>query len=595
MRDSVLPQGWVRVPIGDLLHPVLTKDPRQEPDAEITYLDIGSIDNDSGVVTGARRILGSKAPSRARQVVREGDILFSTVRPYLRAIAQVPPADNSVASTGFCVLRPAGSISAKYLYFLVRSDGFLDGLLPFQRGVSYPAVRDRDVLSQIVPVAPLNEQSRIVEKLEELLSGLDAGVAELKAAQRKLAQYRQSLLKAVVEGTLTAGWRETNRPKEAGAQLLERILRERRTRWEARQLARFKEQGKTPPKGWRDKYPEPVKPDTGNLPALPEGWVWASLDMLGEIASGVAKGTKRDASIPLREVPYLRVANVQRGYLDLSEIKTILATERDIEELTLRYGDVLFNEGGDRDKLGRGWVWRDEVENCIHQNHVFRMRPYLRETLPELISHHGNTFGKTWFQSAGKQTTNLASINMSILRAFPVPVAPAEEQQEILSRLNLQLEALSDQEKSVALGLKQAEAQRKNILKAAFSGQLVPQDPNDEPASVLLARIRTERAEREKRPRPRKTKKSKKETIAVAKKLFDVLAEANDWVPAQEAFRRCGIVDGAQTDHIEVLYAELRELDKARKLLVDPVSDEQGRKLYDRLRLIGNFRHLHKI
>jgi type I restriction enzyme S subunit len=353
-------------------------------------------------------------------------------------------------------------------------------------------------------IAPAAEQTRIVAKLEEFLSDLDAGVAELKAAQKKLAQYRQSLLKAAVEGALTAEWRKQHPVTETGAQLLARILQERRTRWEAKQLAKFAEQGKAPPKDWQKKYPEPVQPDTTDLPLLPEGWVWASLDMLGEIASGVAKGTKRDSSIKLREVPYLRVANVQRGFLDLSEIKTILATEQDIVDLTLQNGDILFNEGGDRDKLGRGWVWRNEVANCIHQNHVFRMRPFLSEVLPELISHHGNTFGKTWFQSAGKQTTNLASINMKMLRMFPVPLGPADEQRALLTQLELQIEQIDRQVQAVALALKQSTAQRQNILRAAFAGQLVPQDPNDEPASVLLERIRAERAQRAATTKPRK-------------------------------------------------------------------------------------------
>lgn len=436
-----------------------------------------------------------------------------------------------------------------------------------------------------LPLPPRLEQTRIVEKLDELLSDLDAGVAELKAAQKKLGQYRQSLLKAAVEGVLTFEWRRRNNPTETGAQLLERILDERRARWEAKQLAKFKEQNKTPPKDWQKKYPEPVLPDTSNLPELPQGWVWASLDMLGEIASGVAKGTKREANVPVREVPYLRVANVQRGYLDLSEIKTILATERDIEELVLKNGDVLFNEGGDRDKLGRGWVWREEVANCIHQNHVFRMRPYLSDVLPELISHHGNTFGKTWFQNAGKQTTNLASINMTMLRMFPVPLGPAAEQRELLLQLQVQLENLGRQEQAIELGLKQSAAQRKNILKAAFSGQLMPQDPSDEPASVLLERIRSERSERESHPIQRKTKQKKGGTTVVSK-LIDVLAEAGDWVPAQEAFRRCGVTAGAQTDQIEALYAELRELSKAGRLAVEPVTDMQGRKLHDRLKLL---------
>lgn len=435
-------------------------------------------------------------------------------------------------------------------------------------------------------VVPAAEQSRIVAKLEELLSDLDVGVAEFKAAQKKLAQYRQSLLKAAVEGALTVEWRAQHTPTETGAQLLERILSERRARWETKQLAKFKEQSKVPPKDWQAKYPEPVQPDTTDLPVLPGGWVWASLDMLGEIASGVAKGSKRDAEVQVREVPYLRVANVQRGYLDLSEVKMILANERDIADLTLQAGDVLFNEGGDRDKLGRGWVWRDEVANCIHQNHVFRLRPYLSEVLPELISHHGNTFGKTWFQNAGKQTTNLASINMTMLRMFPVPLGPAEEQRELLNQLDVQIDLLNRQEHAVELGLKQSTAQRQNILRAAFAGQLVPQDPNDEPASVLLERIRAKRTEREKQPKVRKTKQQK-EIAAVVSKLIDVLAQAGDWVSAQEAFRRCGVADGALTDQIEALYAELRALDKAGRLAVEAVTDMQGRKLHDRLKLLG--------
>jgi len=362
-----------------------------------------------------------------------------------------------------------------------------------------------EVLNNLeIDLPPSAEQARIVEKIEEIFSDLDAGMAELTTAQKKLVQYRQLLLNAAVGGQLTATWRAENEQLETGEQLLTRVLDERRRHWEEKQLAKFREQGKTPSEDWQDKYPKPVSPDTTDLPELPQGWVWASLDMLGDIVSGVAKGTKRDSKIAVREVPYLRVANVQRGYLDLSEVKTILATERDIEELVLEKGDVLFNEGGDRDKLGRGWVWQGEVNNCIHQNHVFRMRPYLTEVTPELISHHGNTFGKTWFQLAGKQTTNLASINMTVLRAFPVPLAPANEQHEVLKILTDGLAALEQQEKSVERGLKQSEVQRKNILKNAFSGLLVPQDPNDEHFSLLLECICAERMAMPAKPKKKK-------------------------------------------------------------------------------------------
>ena len=248
---------------------------------------------------------------------------------------------------------------------------------------------------------------------------------------------------------------------------------------------------------------------------LPTTWCWTSIGDVTDVIGGGTPSTTNpknfEGSIPWITPAdmsgYLRVANVQRGFLELSEVKTILATERDIAELTLRSGDVLFNEGGDRDKLGRGWVWRDEVANCIHQNHVFRMRPYLSEVLPELISHHGNTFGKAWFQNAGKQTTNLASINMTMLRMFPVPLGPADEQRELLNQLELQIEQIDLQEQAVELGLKQSTAQRQNILRAAFAGQLVPQDPSDEPASVLQERICAERAAKALVPKVRKTKK----------------------------------------------------------------------------------------
>ena len=389
-------------------------------------------------------------------------------------------------------------------FYLVSSSGvnstFLNFLLKHKnlgqldKSTTIPSLSRDDLYQTHIDLPPEREQVRISEKLEELLSHLDAGMAELQVAQKKLKQYRQSLLKAAVEGQLTAEWRKRNVPTEDGAQLLERILSERRARWEAKQLAKFNEQGKKPPKGWQDKYPEPARPDTTNLPELPEGWMWASLDMLGEIVSGVTKGTKSNKKTPTRAVPYLRVANVQRGYLDLNDVKSIEATEKDISELALNDGDVLFNEGGDRDKLGRGWVWRNQIPECIHQNHVFRFRSHSKDISPELISHHGNTFGKLWFQNSGKQTTNLASINITILKGFPIPVSPLDEQRAISDTLRSLLSDLAYQDSAISEAASLIQKQRQNILRAAFAGELVPQDPNDEPASELLARIAAERA-----------------------------------------------------------------------------------------------------
>lgn len=579
-----LPNGWQLARLDELCDWGSGGTPRRsEPSyfgGEFPWITISDL-NDGKVGKTAESLTEAGVANSAAKLVPKGTVLVALYGSIGKLGITTQPSTTNQAIA--CALPDLLAFDALYLFHFLRSRRHELGLLG--TGVTQKNIYLGDIKTFEIPVAPRAEQTRIVAKLEELLSDLDAGVAELKAAQKKLGQYRQSLLKAAVEGALTAEWRANNTPSETGAQLLERILTERRARWEAKQLARFKEQGKTPPKDWQKKYPEPVQPDTADLSELPEEWVWASLDMLGEIASGVAKGSKIGADIEVREVPYLRVANVQRGFLDLSEVKTILATERDIAELTLKAGDVLFNEGGDRDKLGRGWVWRDEVADCIHQNHVFRMRPYLPEILPELISHHGNTFGKTWFQNAGKQTTNLASINMTMLRMFPVPLGPADEQRELLAQLELQIEQIVQQEQAVELGIKQSIAQRQNILRAAFSGELVPQDPNDEPASVLLERIRAERAERAKQPKPRKTKP--KEIATMVSQLIDVLAETGDWMPAQEAFRRCGVTDGVMTERIEELYAELRKLDKAGRLAVEAVNDAQGRKLYDKLKLLA--------
>lgn len=356
-----------------------------------------------------------------------------------------------------------------------------------------------------LPVAPLPEQHRIVDKIEELFSDLDAGVASLERAKANLKRYRASVLKSAVEGRLKEEWRKEHPQTEDGQILLDRILRERREKWEKDQLAQFKKKGKEPPKNWQSKYEEPSAPDTSELPDLPEGWVWASLEAVADVTGGITKDKKKDSLPGMREVPYLRVANVQRGFLDLSEMKDIKASPEDIAELALRKGDVLFTEGGDRDKLGRGWVWSEELPECIHQNHIFRARLLSSGIQPTLVSHHGNTFGRLWFTKAGKQTTNLASINLGILKRFPVPIPPPAEQEQIVALVEERLSQIDSAEKTIDAELIRSKRLRQSILKRAFEGKLVPQDPKDEPASVLLERIKASKEQAQ----PKKTKKVK--------------------------------------------------------------------------------------
>jgi type I restriction enzyme S subunit len=251
--------------------------------------------------------------------------------------------------------------------------------------------------------------------------------------------------------------RQEGRDYEPASVLLERIRAER----------------EADPGQKRGKAKKAQPLDASNLPELPNGWEWTTLSSFADIKGGITKGQKRKPGEVLREVPYLRVANVQRGYLDLSEIKAIEAPEDKIQELLLKPGDVLFNEGGDRDKLGRGWVWQGELLECIHQNHVFRARLIDCGIQAKFVSWYGNTFGQQYFLEQGKQTTNLASINLSKLSALPVPLPPADEQKRITAEVERKLSMVDQLDATVEKNLRRAEGLRQSILHKAFRGRLV--------------------------------------------------------------------------------------------------------------------------
>lgn len=236
-------------------------------------------------------------------------------------------------------------------------------------------------------------------------------------------------------------------------------------------------------------------------------WPWTTLGEIAEIKGGVTKDSKRQADPSFVEVPYLRVANVQRGRLDLDRVTTICVHPDMAKALRLEPGDVLLNEGGDRDKLGRGWVWEGEIDGCIHQNHVFRAR--LQDDFdPYFVSTHANTWGQAWFEEHGRQTTNLASINLGTLKQLPVPAPPRVVQESIVAELRRTDEARQRLIRSIGQARKRADSLRRSILASAFAGQLVPQDPDDEPALILLDRIRAERGAAASARRPRKANTS---------------------------------------------------------------------------------------
>jgi type I restriction enzyme, S subunit len=200
-------------------------------------------------------------------------------------------------------------------------------------------------------------------------------------------------------------------------------------------------------------------------------WEWTALGEIADLAGGITKDSKNQGRPGLVEVPYLRVANVQRGHLDLTEVTTIRVTPEKLTALALQPGDVLFNEGGDRDKLGRGWIWDGQIEPCIHQNHVFRARLH-PDFDPRFVSWHGNTFGQKWFWDNGKQTTNLASLSLTTLKRFPVPSPPLDEQRRIVSQIERHLSLASAMRTQIASAVRRSSSLRLAILKAAFAGEL---------------------------------------------------------------------------------------------------------------------------
>ncbi|TBA13899.1 restriction endonuclease subunit S [Rhizobium ruizarguesonis] len=158
-------------------------------------------------------------------------------------------------------------------------------------------------------------------------------------------------------------------------------------------------------------------------PQLPSNWTQMALDHVAEVQTGIAKGKSINGSTV--SVPYLRVANVQDGHVDLSVMKEIVLKPSEVDRYSLRKGDVLFTEGGDFDKLGRGTVWNAEIEPCLHQNHVFAVRPSPKHLLPEFLAFQAaSEYGRRYFQLSSKQSTNLASINSTQLKQFPVRLPP---------------------------------------------------------------------------------------------------------------------------------------------------------------------------
>lgn len=440
---------------------------------------------------GARFITDKGLADSGARWLPEGSVLFSSRAPIgYTAIAAQPVTTNQ----GFKSFALETGIRPDFVYhWLSSAKRMAEGMAS---GTTFLELSGAKAAQLPMPLPPAAEQTRIVEKLEELLSDLDAGVAELKAAQAKLQHYRQSLLKAAVEGSLTRAWREAHpAPEETGAALLARILRERRARWEAQQLAKFEARGKVPTKGWREAYTEPTEPNAADMPSLPAGWTWASAEQL---CTFITKGTtppKGQDTAGDKTIPFLRVTNLtNRGVLDLTDkVFVSNATHQGfLARSRVVPGDVLMNIVGP--PLGQvALVPGSSPEWNINQAiAIFRA---VDGVLPDFICCYLlSPIAQRWLKARAKTTAGQTNLTLEICRQLPIPLAPMGEQQAVVNALAEQLGSLDTLEDAVPAAERQSTAQRQNLLRAAFAGQLVPQDPADEPAAALLARIRAERA-----------------------------------------------------------------------------------------------------
>lgn len=452
-------------------------------DVPISFVPMAAVDDVTGAIVAAEsRPIDDVW--RGYKRFAEGDVIFARITPCMEngkaAIATGLLNGIGTGSTEFHVLRPTEAISAEWVYHFVRQQSFRNEAAREMTGTAGQLrVPKSFVEDAAIPLPPLPEQRRIVAKIQALFVQSRRAREALDAVPDLLAQFRQAVLAAAFRGKLT----ERDPGDEPAAALLERIRAERRRRWEADLHA----QGVDPS---RRKYKDPEPPNTSKLPELPEGWVWATLDTLAEVRNGVTKG--RDLSrFETIEVPYLRVANVQSGYLDLDVVKIIEIKASELSKYKLVPNDILFTEGGDRDKLGRGTVWRGEIETCIHQNHIFAARLFFDEVDPQWVSLASQVpYARDYFWAVARQTVNLASINATKLRAFPIPLPPAKEQRRIVARIEALFAQAETLEAAAQVARRRLEQAGQAILARAFRGELVPQDPADEPAYKLLDRIR---------------------------------------------------------------------------------------------------------
>lgn len=484
--NVVIPEGSTVVTLGDIVEPSKERVDINDMDC-LVYVGLEHIEKNTG------KILSYGNPEGIRSIKSKfytGDLLYGKLRPNLN---KVWLADREgICSTDILVFPRSNSVLNKFLLYRLLSYDFVTYASQHVSGVELPRISFKTIAKFPVILPPLSEQHRIVTKIEELFTQLDAGVAALTMALTQLKRYRQSVLKAAIEGSLTDSWRFENSNIEPVDELMDRVNSRNSSK-----KRRLKEQ---------------ANEDAGDSLTIPDSWKWVQVQDVGEVKLGRQRAPQHHQGQHMR--PYLRVANVYEDRIDTSDILEMNFSPEEYETYRLQYGDILLNEGQSKELVGRPAMFRNEVPGACFQNTLVRFRAY-DGILPEYALIVFRAYLHTGkFLRIARWTTNIAHLGAQRFALLTFPLPPLAEQREIVSEIERRFSIIDEMESTIQKSLKQAGRLRQSILKRAFEGKLVPQDPDDEPASLLLERIKREKVAREAAAKAQKTKRSGKITYA---------------------------------------------------------------------------------
>jgi type I restriction enzyme S subunit len=465
---SELPKGWASTYIETLT----VKPEQKEPSAteEFHYIDIGSIHREKKQIIEPQKTLGKSAPSRARQLIKAGDILVSMTRPNLNAVALVPEQyHNQIASTGFDVLRPV-EIDPRWLYGIVRTSEFVSAMSDLVQGALYPAVRPRDIRGYEIPLAPLKEQKRIADKLDALLARVDACRERLDRIPLILKRFRQAVLAAATSGTLTEEWRK-----------------------------------------------------------VPNGYDQWRRVTVGSLLTDIRYGTAKKCHYEPKVTPVIRIPNLISGRVTHDDLKYAEFDDAERQKLAVAINDILMiRSNGSVDLVGRTALVTKKEAGFLFAGYLIRLRANHKLVNPAYLALAlSSRDTRNAIELEARSTSGVNNINTEEIRSLSIELPTIEEQHEIVRRVESLFSYADRLEVNYVAARAQVDNLTPSLLAKAFRGELVPQDPDDESASVLLERIGAIREAQiepsAKTPKPRQPKPARapKENAAMTKSRQD--------------------------------------------------------------------------